>query len=235
MDSAMSRAPSTLQSSLLAARLAASGVAAMLGTEAVLLRCCGAAIHLTFLLAHHSAVEDAHTTLHNLPPTTLRTADPLHSMLATQAPFTRWRLAVRIAALRLLLLLLFRLRPVRPRHRRAGARLKALPLLRLGRHDAGHLLPLLALGRHERRYAATKHHQAVSRYDPLPLTLHAAPALPGLRLGANEECWENARCRSEGQRSLIIYVDWSFGYHVYMLITITISLAALAPQTHWPA
>jgi len=54
---------------------------------------------------------------------------------------------------------------------------------------------------------------------------------------ANEECWEDARSRSEGQGSLTVsYVDSSFGYHhVYMLITITISLAALAPQTHWPA
>ena len=39
----------------------------------------------------------------------------------------------------------------------------------------------------------------------------------------------------EGQGSLTVsYVDWSYGYHhVYMLITITISLAALAPQTLW--
>jgi len=39
----------------------------------------------------------------------------------------------------------------------------------------------------------------------------------------------------EGQGSLTVsYVDSSFGYHhVYMLITITISLAALALQTHW--
>ena len=70
---------------------------------------------------------------------------------------------------------------------------------------------LLGLGRHGERYAATKHHQAGS-------------------LGAIEECWEDARCRSEGQGSLTVsYVDSSFGYHhVYMLITITISLVALA-------
>ncbi len=196
----MGGAPSTSPSSLLAAHLAASVVASMLHAEAVLVGCCGAALHLASLPAHHSAVADTHTTLHNLPPTTLRTADPLHSMLVTQASSLRWCLTVRIAALTSLVLLLLRLRPARSRHRRARARLKALPLLRLGRHDAGHLLPLLALGRHERRYAATKHHQAVSRHDPLPFTLHAAPALPGVRLGANEECWEDVRCRSEGGR-----------------------------------
>ena len=48
---------------------------------------------------------------------------------------------------------------------------------------------------------------------------------------------EQAVEAAEGQGSLTVsYVDSSFGYHhVYMLITTTISLVALAPQTLWQA